>query len=104
VFHYTREYGFDRRERREERRASILVTSRSVYIHKNEKVGLWITARGRGVFEVHRREARVRIRSGGGRSGEVWSFEPPEDPEGWTRDIRAVITSGGGRTRNRRGS
>ena len=90
MFHYTREYGYRREERREGRRASIIVTPRTVLIHKNAKVGLEITPASRR-YDVHRRGTRVLIHAGTGRSGEVWSFEPPDDAEGWTRDIRAVI-------------
>ena len=90
VFHYTRDSGYRRGETRENRPASIIVTPRSVLIHKNAKVGIEITPASRR-YDVHRRGARVLIHAGTGRSGEVWSFEPPDDAEGWTRDIRAVI-------------
>ena len=97
AFHYTREGGYRREERRESRRASIIVTRRTVLIHKNAKVGIEITPASRR-YEVHRRGARVLIHHAGtGRSGEVWSFEPQDDAEGWTRDIRAVIRGGSGR-------
>lgn len=75
----------------EDRRASIVVTRLSVYIHKNEKVGLEITTRTRRFCDVERRAERVRIRIGTGRSAEVWSFVPPDDAEGWTNDIRVVV-------------
>ena len=91
MFHYTRAYGFRREERREKRLASIIVTARSVLIHKNEKAGLEITPASRRLYEVHRRGARVRINAGSGGSAEVWSFEPSADAEGWARDIRSVI-------------
>jgi len=81
----TREAGW------EERVGSIVVTGQTVYIHKNEKVGLEITPRTRRFCDVERRAGRVRIRAGAGRSAEVWSFVPPEDAEGWTKDIRGVI-------------
>jgi hypothetical protein len=90
VFHFTRNNGY-RRETRENRRASIVVTRRSVLIHKNEKVGIEITERSRR-YDVHRRQGRVLIHAGTGRTGEVWSFEPAEEAEGWTQDIRAVIS------------
>jgi hypothetical protein len=102
VFHYThdyasRSYGYRRgetRENREDRRASIIVTRKSVLIHKNEKVGIAITPRTRR-YDVSRRDGRVLIHAGTGRTGEVWSFEPPDgDAEGWTHDIRAVIRAG----------
>ena len=94
VFRYTRDYGFRREERRENRLASIVVTSRTVLIHKNEKVGIEITPASRR-YEVHRREGRVLIHAGSGGSAEVWSFVPATDAEGWTRDIRAVIARKG---------
>lgn len=90
VFHFTRDSGYRRGETRENRRASIVVTRRSVLIHKNEKVGIEITERSRR-YDVHRRQGRILIHAGTGRTGEVWSFEPPDDAEGWTQDIRAVI-------------
>jgi len=96
VFHYTNERGAARPERRESRLASIVVTRRTVLIHKNQKVGIEITTDSRRVYDVHRRETRVSIRAGGGRTHEVWSFEPPDDADGWARDIRAVIRGGAG--------
>lgn len=81
----TREAGW------EDRVGSIVVTGQTIYIHKNEKVGLEITPRTRRFCEVERQAARIRIRAGAGRSAEVWSFAPPEDAEGWTKDIRGVI-------------
>jgi hypothetical protein len=111
LFHYTHEYesrayssrgyrsrsyGYGRAETREDRRASIVVTRQSVLIHKNEKIGIEITERSRR-YDVHRRQRRVLIHAGTGRTGEVWSFEPPDgDAEGWTRAIRAVIQGGSG--------
>lgn len=75
----------------EDRLASIVVTRQSLLIHKNEKVGVEITpGRGRR-YEVHRDGERVRISVGSGRSLETWSFVPPDDPDAWTQDIRAVI-------------
>jgi hypothetical protein len=97
VFHYTTEHSFRREETRQRRVASIVVTKRSVLIHKNAKIGLEITDRSRRPCEVHRRGTRVRIYARSGtRSGEIWSFEPSTDAEGWTRDIRAVIRGGAG--------
>lgn len=89
-FHYTSDPG-GRAERREDRRASIIVTKSSVYIYKNDKVGLEITPRTRRDVSVSRSGERVRVRSGTGRAEQVWSFEPPEDAAGWTTDIRAVL-------------
>jgi hypothetical protein len=77
----------------ENREASIIVTHRTVYLHKNEKVGIEIVSGGssNGDYEVHKDGERVLISSGTGRGRETWSFVPPSDPAGWTTDIRAVI-------------
>lgn len=101
VFHYDVGNGYRRRDSREYRRASIIVTPRSVLIHKNEKVGLEILPGSRRFYDVHRRATRVVIHAGGAQTGEVWSFEPPVDAEGWTRDIRAVIRNGSDPKRSR---
>ena len=90
IFRYTRDPG-SRRERREDRLASIVVTRASVLVHKNAKVGLEITPRSRRDYAVERSGDRVRIRAGSGRSEEIWSFVPADDPAGWVSDIRAVI-------------
>jgi hypothetical protein len=90
VFRFTRNPG-TRREIREDRLASVVVTRKSLLIHKNEKVGLEITPRSRRFYAVERERNRVRVRSGEGRNEEVWSFEPQDDPAGWVADIRAVI-------------
>jgi hypothetical protein len=78
----------------EDRLASIVVTRRSVLIHKNAKVGVEITPGSARPYEVHRGGDRVRISAGSGRSAETWSFVPPDSADGWTRDIRAVIRLG----------
>lgn len=75
----------------ENRRASIIVSSKSLLIHKNEKVGLEITPLSRRYVDVARDGNRVRIRAGSGQAEEVWSFQPPSDAAGWTEAIRAVI-------------
>jgi hypothetical protein len=90
VFRYTEAPG-RRRSRWEDRLASIVVTSRSVLVHKNEKVGIEISRASRRYYAVERDGDRVRIRAGTGPSEELWSFVPPDDPAGWVADIRAVI-------------
>jgi len=75
----------------EDRRASIVVTRSSVLIHKNAKVGIDIRPGHADRYSVERSGDRVRIRTGAGRSGEIWSFEPPGDAAGWTADIRSAI-------------
>jgi hypothetical protein len=90
VFRFTRDPG-GRSERREDRRASIVVTDSSLLIHKNDKVGLELTPRTRRDVSVERSGGRIRIRSGRGRSEEVWSFQPESDAEGWVKDIRAIL-------------
>jgi hypothetical protein len=82
-----------RSERWENRRASIVVTKSSVFIHKNAKVGLDINPASRRDLSVDRSANRVRVHSGRGQSEEVWSFVPPDDAPGWTTDIRAVINA-----------
>ena len=87
IFHHTRGGG----ARWEERRASIVVTHGTVLIHRNGDVEFLYVPSSRRRCEVHRDHTRVRISAGSGRSAEVWSFEPPEDPEGWTADIRSTL-------------
>lgn len=77
----------------EDRRASIVVTHSSVLIHKNDKVGIDIRPGQADRYGVERAGSRIRIRSGTGRSAEVWSFEAPADAPGWTADIRTAIRS-----------
>jgi hypothetical protein len=90
IFRYTDHPG--RRDARwEDRLASIVVTGATVLVHKNEKVGVEITPRTRRRAAVERSGPRVRIRIGQGRTEELWSFVPPDDPSGWADDIRAVI-------------
>ena len=97
-FRYTRDPG-GRSERREDRRASIIVTRSTVLIHKNEKLGLEITSRTRRETAVERSGDRIRVRSGRGRSEEIWSFVPPNDAAGWVADLRAVILASTGGSR-----
>ena len=75
----------------EDRLGSIVVTNQTVLVYKNHKIGIEITPTSRRVYEVSRDGARVRIGAGSGKSREVWSFEPPDDPAGWAEDIRTVI-------------
>ncbi|HVL16505.1 MAG TPA: hypothetical protein VM387_00850 [Gemmatimonadales bacterium] len=90
IFRYTDHPG-QRDARWEDRLASIVVTGATVLVHKNEKVGVEITPRTRRWAAVERSGPRVRIRIGQGRTEELWSFVPPDDPSGWADDIRAVI-------------
>ena len=92
VFRYSHDTG--RRDAGwEDRKASILVTRKSVIIHKNEKLGLEITPRTRRYVAVQRDGNRVRISAGSGGAAESWSFVPPSDAEGWAADIRTVLSS-----------
>ena len=79
----------------EDRVASIVVTRRSVLVHKNEKVGIEIGPDTRASCEVHRDGQRVRITAGSGAAAESWSFVPPDNAEAWTQDIRSVIRTSG---------
>src|SRR6188474_2664787 len=54
VFRYTEGAG-TRESSWEDRRGSIVVTRQTIYIHKNEKIGLQITPRTRKVVDVERR-------------------------------------------------
>jgi hypothetical protein len=95
IFRYTDHPG--RRDARwEDRLASIVVTGATVLVHKNEKVGVEITPRSRRSAQVERSGNRVRIRVGQGRTEELWSFVPPDDPAGWADDIRAVVRRAAG--------
>jgi hypothetical protein len=75
----------------EDRRASIIVTKESVFLHVNDKPLVEITPRSTGFYEIHRDHDRLSLRAGGGKSAVSWSFHPPDDAEGWATDIRAVI-------------
>jgi hypothetical protein len=74
-----------------EKRASIVVTKESVFLHVNGKPLVEITPRSTGFYEVSRDHDRLSLRAGGGKSATSWSFRPPEDADGWAVDIRAVI-------------
>ena len=75
----------------EEKRASIVVTHESVFLHVNGRSLVEITPRSTGFYEVRRDHDRLSLRAGGGKSAANWSFRPPDDAEGWTNDIRSVI-------------
>ena len=93
TFRYTEAPG-GRRARWEDRRASIVVTPRTILIHKKSKIGLEITPRTRRDVAVEREGNRVRLRTGRGRTEQLWSFVPPDgDVTGWTKDLRAVALS-----------
>jgi hypothetical protein len=74
-----------------DRRASIVVTHDSVFLHVNSKPLVEITPRSTGFYEVHRDHDRVSLRAGSGKSAAIWSFHPSDGAELWTTDIRAVI-------------
>src|SRR5262245_9035579 len=63
-------------------RASIVVTSRAVLIHRNGEIEFLYDSRSRRRCEVHRDHERVRVSAGSGQSAESWSFTPPNDPQG----------------------
>lgn len=75
----------------DEKRASIIVTRESVFLHVNGKSLVEITPRSTGFYEVHRDHDRISLRAGSGKSALSWSFRPPDDTDKWTTDIRAVI-------------
>ncbi len=74
-----------------EKRASIVVTRASVFMHRNGQPLVEITPRSTGFYEVHRDHDRISLRVGSGKSAVIWSFRPPENAEGWTDNIRSVI-------------
>jgi hypothetical protein len=75
----------------DEKRASIVVTGQSVFLHVNGKPLVQITPRSTGYYDVHRDHDRIILRAGRGKSAISWSFRPPDDADGWTVDIRAII-------------
>ena len=75
----------------DEKRASIVVTRESVFLHVNGKPLVEITPRSTGFYEVHRDHDRISLHAGSGKSALSWSFRPPEDADSWAVDIRAVI-------------
>jgi hypothetical protein len=95
IFRYTYYSRSTRGSRWEERDASIIVTRRSLFIHKNAKVGLDLTPASRRANNVRRDGDRIIISAGSGQSRVSWSFRPPNDAEGWARDIRAAFGGSG---------
>lgn len=75
----------------DEKRASIVVTRESVFLHVNGKPLVEITPRSTGFYEVHRDYDRISLHAGSGKSALSWSFRPRNDTDAWTKDIRAVI-------------
>ena len=75
----------------DEKRASIVVTKESLFLHVNGKLLVEITPRSTGFYEVHRDHDRISLHAGSGNSALSWSFRPPDNAEGWTLDIRNVI-------------
>lgn len=75
----------------DEKRASIIVTRESVFLHTNGKPLVEITPRSTGFYEVRRDHDRISLHAGSGKSALSWSFRPPDDAEKWTIDIRTVI-------------
>ncbi len=94
VFRYTYYSRSTRGSRWEERDASIIVTRRTIFVHKNGKVGLDLTPESRKANDVRRDGDRVIISSGSGQSRVSWSFRPPDDAEGWAQAIRTVLKEG----------
>lgn len=75
----------------EEKRASIVVTKESLFLHVNGNPLVEITPRSTGFYEISRDHDRLSLRAGGGKSAVSWSFRPPDAADGWARDTRAVI-------------
>jgi hypothetical protein len=87
----------------EEQLASIVVTRQSVLIHRNERVLIEVTPRSTGGYLLRRDNDRLSLRTGIGAAARSWAFHPPEDPEGWAADIRAVIRGTAGARRRTSG-
>ncbi len=75
----------------DEKKASIIVTRESVFLHVNGKPLVEITPRSTGYYDIHRDHDRLSLRAGSGKSALSWSFRPPDDADAWAVDIRAVI-------------
>ena len=75
----------------DEKRASIIVTRESVFLHVNGKPLVEITPRSTGFYEVRRDHNRLSLHAGSGKSALSWSFRPPDDADAWAVDIRTVI-------------
>jgi hypothetical protein len=75
----------------DEKRASIIVTRESVFLHVNGKPLVEITPRSTGYYDIHRDHDRLSLRAGSGKSALSWSFRPPDDADPWAVDIRTVI-------------
>ena len=90
IFRRTR-VGSSRDSGWEDKRASIIVTHESVFLHVNGRPLVQITPRSTGYYEVRRDHDRIALHAGSGKSALSWSFYPPDDADGWAKDIRAVI-------------
>ena len=75
----------------EDLRASVIVTRQTILIHRNHDGLIEIIARSTGSYRVNRDHDRLILRAGSGGSRRSWSFQAPEDPEGWAHDTRAAI-------------
>jgi hypothetical protein len=75
----------------DEKRASIVVTRESVFLHVNGKPLVEITPLSTGYYDIHRDHDRLSLRAGSGKSALSWSFRPPDDADAWAADIRTVI-------------
>ncbi len=91
VFRYTYYSRSTRGNRWEERDASVIITPRTLLIHKNGRIGLELTPATRKAVEISRNADRLTIAAGSGQSRVSWSFRPPDDAEGWASDARAML-------------
>ena len=85
----------------EEAYASIIVTKQSVTLVGRKRLLLEITPRSTGAYDLDRRADRLILHAGSGKSEVTWSFRPPDDPETWAADIRAVLDQTMGAQRKR---
>ena len=85
----------------EEAYASIIVTKQSVTLVGRKRILMEITPRSTGAYDLDRRADRLILHAGSGKSEVTWSFRPPDDPETWAADIRAVLDQTVGAQRKR---
>lgn len=75
----------------EDVKASVVVTRRSIVIHRNAEMLLDVRSGDSREISVRRDHERLSLRIGGGRSAKSWSFRPADDPERWADDMRATL-------------
>jgi hypothetical protein len=75
----------------EDVKASVIVTRRSIVIHRNAELLLDLHGGQGGEFSVRRDHDRLSLRIGGRQSAKSWSFRPRDDAQQWAEDMRAAL-------------